>query len=84
MILNILSLFPKYLGVEDELSNLLQTETNTEIDSMWKKGGRLWINKTACRYIENIAKILNKQSQTADNGWSTSLGVRREPNNSST
>jgi hypothetical protein len=29
------------------------------------------------------ANILNKQSRTADNGWSTSLGFGREANNSS-
>jgi hypothetical protein len=29
------------------------------------------------------ANILNKQSRTADKGWSSSLGVGREANNSS-
>jgi hypothetical protein len=29
------------------------------------------------------ANILNKQSRTADNGWSSTLGVGREANNSS-
>jgi hypothetical protein len=29
------------------------------------------------------ANILNKQSQTADKGWPSSLGVRRGANNSS-
>jgi hypothetical protein len=30
-----------------------------------------------------VANILNKQSRTADKGWSSSLGVRRGANNSS-
>jgi hypothetical protein len=40
----------------------------------WKNGLQLW---------RVAANILNKQSRTADKGWSSSLGVGRGANNSS-
>jgi len=39
-----------------------------------RKGLRIW---------RVAANILNKQSRTADNGWSSSLGVAQWANNSS-
>ena len=37
----------------------------------------------ASRYGRYLKNILNKQSRTADKGWSSSLGVGRGTNNSS-
>jgi hypothetical protein len=37
----------------------------------------------ALQFWRLAANILNKQSGTADKGWSSSLGVRRGANNSS-
>jgi len=31
----------------------------------------------------SVINVLNKQSRTADNGWTSSLGVERVANNSS-
>jgi hypothetical protein len=38
--------------------------------------------KTTSRYGGVAANILNKQSRTADKGWSSSLGVGRGAKNS--
>jgi hypothetical protein len=40
-------------------------------------------NNTKVLYRRVAANILNKQSRTADKGWSSSLGVGRGANNSS-
>jgi hypothetical protein len=56
------------------ISGSLSPRYGASLGCGWRNGLRIW---------RVAANTLNKQSRTADKGWSSSLGVGQDANNSS-
>jgi hypothetical protein len=68
------SRFNNLNNIRSMISGSLSPRHGASSGCGWRKGLRIW---------RVAANTLNKQSRTADRGWSSSLGVGRGADNSS-